>query len=293
MERHTTEICNEWVLVMAYYTAVTGKLGQGKGLFSINKMMDYLREGKPVITNMDIFPENFPRKFRWNQNIRIYRVPDEPTSDDILSCGRGNDTMDPEENGICMLDELVTWFNSKDWNSPNAKKLNKLLVHLRKLGWDGVFQVQSIESMNSEAVRNIITSHAVCNKLTKLHVPVLTFIIRQFIDKAPKLPKFFRFHTVKVHNLVGGHLEEKHRYKGTDMYAYYDTNQIFDGAYPHGTFCYLTPWHLVGRYQPKKTITFKQIVNFVLIPVVILFQLLASVLNQDLIKLGVLKSNLS
>lgn len=271
---------------MSEYIAVTGKLGAGKGLCSIGRMLDYLNRGKPVVTNMDIFPEQF--KDKYNKDIRIFRVPDHPSADDIKMCGMGNDTKDPEENGVAILDELATWFNSHDWNSKEAKQLNDLLVHLRKLGWDGLFQVQSIESMNSQARRNIITSEARCVKVRKIHIPIVSFLIRQVIGKAPKLPRSLMFHSMTMTCLENGLVEEKLKYRGVELHKYYDTSQIFDEHYSHGTFCYLTPWHLVGRYQERPN-RLAQLKHIMLLPVTICFNLLGLAFNQDLVKLGVLK----
>jgi len=272
---------------MSEYIAVTGKLGSGKGLCSIGRMLDYLNRGKPVVTNMDIFPEQF--KDKYNKNIRIFRVPDHPSSDDIKMCGMGNDTKDPEENGVAILDELATWFNSHNWNSKEAKQLNDLLVHLRKLGWDGIFQVQSIDSMNSQAKKNIITSEARCSKIRKIHIPIISFLIRQVTGKAPKLPRWAMFHSMIMTNLEHGLVEEKFKYRGINLHKYYDTAQIFDENYPHGTFCYLTPWHLVGRYETRKRIMLKDVCNILLNPITVLFELIARFSNDDLIKMGVLK----
>lgn len=273
---------------MSEYVAVTGKLGSGKGLCSIGRMLDYLNRGKPVLTNMDIFPEEF--KDKYNDKVRIYRVPDHPSSDDIKICGLGNDTKDPEENGVAILDELATWFNAHNWNSKEAKQLNDLLVHLRKLGWDGLFQVQSIESMNSQARRNIITSEARCSKVRKIHIPIISGIIRNVTGKPWKLPRSMMFHSMIMRNLETGILEEKLRYRGSDLFKYYNTSQIFDEHYPHGTFCYLTPWHLVGRYEPKKPlITFTQALNFVCYPIRLLLTLVNIGLGIDSVKSGVFK----
>ncbi|HEY7866587.1 MAG TPA: zonular occludens toxin domain-containing protein [Psychromonas sp.] len=270
---------------MSEYIAVTGKLGSGKGLCSVGRMCDYLRNGKPVITNMDIFPENF--KDKKNKTMRIYRIPDQPKPSDIVMCGRGNDIKDPEENGVAVLDELATWFNSHNWNSKEAKQLNDLLVHLRKLGWDGIFQVQSLESMNSQARRNIITSEAKCAHVRKIYVPYLSPLLRALTGKAPKLPRSLMFHRMEMINLETNITEEKLRYTGKQYHNLYDTSQMFSSEYPHGTFCYLTPWHLVGRYQEKKRFDMKKIINFCLVPFVYIFTLIDT--EDNLIRMGVLK----
>lgn len=241
---------------MSNYTAVTGKLGAGKGLCTVGRIRDYLARDKPIVTNMDLYPEHF--KDKYNDKIRIYRIPDKPKVSDLLMCGLGNDTKDPEENGLAALDECATWFNAHDWNKPESREINDFLVHLRKRGWDAIFQVQSIESMNTQAKRNIITSEARCQFVKQIYVPILSPFIRLITGRTPKLPKFMRFHSMRMTNLESGILEEKLRYRGEELYKYYDTSQIFDSSYPHGTYCLLTPWHLVGRYETKQPLTLKK-----------------------------------
>jgi len=272
---------------MSNYIAVTGKLGSGKGLCSIGRMCDYLQRGKPVVTNMDIFPENF--KDPYNKSIRIFRVPDHPSSDDIKMCGLGNDSKDPEENGVAILDELATWFNSHNWNSPQAKQLNDLLVHLRKLGWDGIFQVQSLSSMNSQARNNIITSEARCNKVRKVHIPIISFLLTQALGKAPTLPKSMMFHSMVMTNQESGLVEERLRYRGEYYHNLYNTSQIFDESYEHGTFCYLTPWHLKGRYMKPKPSFTKKLFYYALSPLTVSIYLTSKLLGQDPYKNGTFK----
>lgn len=270
------------------YTIITGTLGQGKGLCTVAMMMEYLNRNKPIITNMDLYPERFKDKF--NKNIRIYRVPDEPTAEDFKMCGKGNELRDPDENGLIALDELGTWFNSKDYNSKNAKMLNRLLVNLRKMGWDAAFQIQSFDYMNKEAKSTVLTSHAQCSKVDKIYVPIISGLIRTATGKTPRFPKWARYHKVKTTNIKHGGLEGIDRHYGTDLYNKYDTDQIFDGEYPHGTFCYLTPWHLVGRYQDQvKLFTLTNLVKLVSAPITIPLAFVAEQLNIDLVKQGVFK----
>ena len=99
---------------------VTGKTGQGKGLCSVGLAMEYLSSGRPVATNMDLFPERFRDKY--NRNIHIIRIPDYPTAQDLHNLGFGNDHPENEDdNGLLLLDEGATWLNSRNWNQPGAR----------------------------------------------------------------------------------------------------------------------------------------------------------------------------
>jgi hypothetical protein len=42
-------------------------------------------------------------------------------------------------------------------------------------------------------------------------------------------------------------------YLGDDLYKLYDTKQVFRQS-DEGVTCYLTPWHLVGRYQIRRSV---------------------------------------
>lgn len=276
---------------MAFYTAVTGGLGDGKGLCTMAMIVDYLKRGKPVVTNMDIFPENFRNPY--NKNVRIYRIPDYPCEADFEMCGTGNPTKDPLENGLAALDEMATWFNSHDWNSKEAKALNKMFVHLRKMGWDGAFQIQSIDSLNSQLRKAIIKSVAECQAVKEVYIPILSPIIRTIIGKQWRLPKSAHYHKVVKYqvnrNGTLGVLQDKFRYKGKDYWDLYDTSQIFVEDYPHGTFCYLTPWHLVGRYLPPEPSFLYLLSRGLKLPLILLFLLIDKIFHTDSFTRGPLK----
>lgn len=71
---------------MAVY-AITGKLGSGKGKASIDQIRRYLRAGKRVATNCDLFLEHLmPQRDRST----VIRIPDKPSAVDLYMIGSGN-----------------------------------------------------------------------------------------------------------------------------------------------------------------------------------------------------------
>lgn len=233
--------------------AITGKTGQGKGLISMALIADYLTKGRVVATNMDIYPEHF--KNPYNDKTRIIRLPDYPTAEDIKALGFGASAgvVDEDEFGLLMLDEGATWLNSRDWNSPGRREFNDWLVQRRKYLWNVAIQIQSLESMDAQARRSVISHEMRAVKINTVHIPILSAVIKELTgQRYPQFPKFMRYHKATTTNVETGHTEDITRYRGADLYKLYNTLQTYSPNYPHGTFTYLTPWHLVGRYLPPQ-----------------------------------------
>lgn len=45
----------------------------------------------------------------------MIRLPDKPSLNDLLAIGVGNTSYDESRNGLLVLDECGTWFNSRSW----------------------------------------------------------------------------------------------------------------------------------------------------------------------------------
>jgi len=229
---------------MAVYF-ITGKLGSGKSLVSVGKIFDYLAVGKPVATNLDISMLNF--FYRNKRNVNLMRLPDHPDIQDLEAIGRGRPVgcKDERQNGALVLDECATWFNAQDWQNSKNKALINWMLHARKLGWDVYFLVQDIELINGQARKGLAEHVAYCTRLDRIAVPVVGFIASQL---------GFNIRLPQVH-LAGVYLGAQHTikadtwvYRGHHLYSCYDTEQVFDPDYEHGTFCHLSPWHLKGRF---------------------------------------------
>lgn len=224
---------------------VTGKLGGGKSLVSIARIRDYLRRGSIVATNLDL---RLHRMFDpMSRNLRVLRVPDKPTVDDLNAIGRGTDSYDESKNGLLVLDECGTWFNSRNWNDKSRKAVNDWFLHARKLGWDVLLIIQNVSILDSQA-RDAIAEHTVfCSRLDRLSVPYIGFIFKAFFGEKLPLP---RVHSARV--VYGTSrddlLADRWVYRGTELFAAYDTKQLFLDDYPHGTHSLLPPWHTHGRY---------------------------------------------
>jgi hypothetical protein len=230
---------------MAVYIVV-GKLGNGKTLVSVGRIRDKLRAGCIVATNLDLNLEAMFGAMR--RNVRLIRIPDKPTRDDLDAIGRGNEVVDEPRNGLLVLDECGTWFNSRSWQDKSRAGVNDWFLHARKLGFDVILIVQD-ESMIDSQARDAIGEHCVrCRRLDNIRVPLIGALIQTFTGIRLTLP---RLHIASVrYGLEKDALVvDRWVYRGNDLFAAYDTRQAFLASYPHGSHSVLTPWHLVGRYR--------------------------------------------
>lgn len=233
---------------MAVYI-YTGKLGGGKTLCAIGRIKEKLQSGCTVATNVDI---NLVKMCSVdNKDVRILRVPDKPKIEDLKSIGIGNTSYDESKNGLLVLDECGTWFNSRNWNDKARKPVNDWFLHARKLGWDVILIIQNISLLDSQA-RDALAEHtAFCSRMDRINIPFIGAFFKAFTGDRLPLP---RLHMAKIVYGTSPRdlISDRHVYRGNDLFACYDTKQMFLDDYAHGVYSLLTPWHTRGRYLKEK-----------------------------------------
>jgi len=230
---------------MAIYI-VTGKLGNGKTLISVARIRDALRAGRRVATNLDLSLSSMFSPFV--RALEVLRVPDKPTRSDLDAIGCGNPSYDESRNGLLVLDECGTWFNSRNWQDKTRGDVNAWFLHARKLGWDVLLIVQDLSLLDSQA-REAIAEHVVyCRRIDNIAVPFIGTLWKMATGSRLPLP---RVHTARVMYGTDSHamLSDRWVYRGDDLFAAYDTRQAFLADYPHGTHSVLSPWHQRGRFM--------------------------------------------
>lgn len=237
---------------MAQVYFVTGKLGSGKTLTAVGKIREALLRGVPVATNLDInLKEMLGRDKR---NTRLLRLPDKPSVDDLTLLGSANKSYDVTKDGLIVLDECGTWFNSRTWNDKGRQKLIDHLLHIRKLGWDVIFIVQDIAVVDKQA-RLTLAEHTVfCRRLDRMQIPFISTLVwiltlGQLRVPMPKL----HVGIVKYGDNLNSLTVDKWMLWGTDLYSSYDTKQMFRSNYESGVYSILPPWYTHGRYQVPYT----------------------------------------
>lgn len=219
--------------------AITGKLGTGKTLIAVHRMFVAMQKGIPVATNIDL---DLQAMFGKRSKKTYLRVPDNPALIDLEAIGIGNETYDEDKDGLLVLDECGTWFNSRGWQDKSRKGVNDWLKHARKKGWWMHAIIQDIQGLDSDARRSIMELTAFCKRLDRVSIPIITFLVEGTFGVKCRFP---RLHLAKV---VYGETESCMRvdrwvYRGTDCFSYYDTKQIFSADYEAGTYSVLSPWH--------------------------------------------------
>lgn len=194
---------------MAKVYFITGSLGSGKTLAAITMVRDYLQQGRRVATNVNLNLEYLCNDE--NKHSRVIRVPDAPEINDLRAIGFGSQESKDETHGLLLLDELGTWFNSRDFASKGRLEVVKWMIHMRKRRWDVVFIVQDFSMVDKQARGNIAQYLVTCqnSKTMWLFKP---------------LPKF---HTATVRMTATKMITDRWIYKGADVYNAYDTEQLF------------------------------------------------------------------
>lgn len=231
---------------MADY-AITGKKGSGKSLFAVGLIRDSLRGKKRIATNLDIRPEAFGRP-----QCRQYltRLPDRPTVADFEALGRGQDGVTEDDNGIIVLDETSTFFNTRAFGDKDRQPMLDWLVHSRKYGWDVYYICQGLGQIDKQLRESMIEYHITVKRTDKWPIPVVTPVTEAlgFRIGFPKLHVGIIRHGVQHDAIMVG----RKWYRGKDIYPAYDTQQVFlDRAHPAavGLHSVLSAYDYKGRYM--------------------------------------------
>ncbi|EMZ8295418.1 hypothetical protein ABE991_004869, partial [Escherichia coli] len=234
---------------------VTGKLGSGKTLVSVSRIQERLAKGCPVATNLDLKLHNIPMVGRYAKKTRVIRVPDKPSLNDLLAIGIGNTSYDESRNGLLVLDECGTWFNSRSWGDKDRQPVIDWFLHARKLGWDIIFLIQDISIMDKQA-RLALAEHVVyCRRSDKLNIPFIGSIMNLVSGARFSLPKV-HFGIVKYGDNVNSITVDKWIYTGKSLYSAYNTKQVFTDNYPHGAYSLLPPFITHGQFSVHKGLNY-------------------------------------
>lgn len=230
-------------------TLFVGKRGHGKTLSAVRLIASYMREGRTVATNVNIFPEYLCPS--WNKVV-TYRLPDWPRAADLEALPLGNpDPVNEEKNGLLVLDEVATFLNSRNWQERDRQDLIAFFAQSRKRGWDLVFLAQHQRMLDAQIRDSLCDLLAVCKRADKISIPFLSPVWKWLTGKPFKFPKY---HAV---NFYYGFLPNAPRidrwfYGGAEFHKGYDTLQKISPLVGQvGLSCNLDAWRLKGRHMSK------------------------------------------
>lgn len=201
---------------------VTGVRGAGKSLVAVGRMLDHLRAGLPVATNIDLRLEGV-------KGIKgtLYRMPDMPQAADFDALGTVHDSGDESRDGLLVLDECATWLNSRDWNGRDRLGIIEWLVQSRKRGWSLLFLVQSADMIDKQARTTLFDYRVACRRLDRLKIPGVGALGRAltFGLWSGRFPRV-HFGVVMYGSGPGAAYVETWKYRGSDLFDRYRTGQI-------------------------------------------------------------------
>jgi hypothetical protein len=133
---------------------VEGVKRSGKSKLAVDLMSEYIKRGCKVATNLDLFLENLDPK----GNNSVIRLPDHPRSCDFLALGSAYPELDPDKpetydekkNGVVLVDELLTFLNSRDWKEKDRPLIVNWMVQMGKYGWDFIAIGQDFDSVDKQ-----------------------------------------------------------------------------------------------------------------------------------------------
>lgn len=252
---------------MAVY-AITGKLGSGKGKAAIDQIRRYLRAGKRVATNCDLFLEHLmPAR----DKSTVIRVPDKPVASDLYMIGSGNKFVefepilnsckngfeaiapapkilkgfDESHNGALVLDECGSWLNTRNFQDKGRAEMLEWAIHARKYGWDVFFVMQNISQVDKQLRDSLLEYVVRLNRLDRMKIPFVSSFLK-FLTAGATQGNLPRVHigVVRLGSAADGLVADRWVFRGDDLNNAYCTTQVFSDTYPHATHSLLSAWHL-------------------------------------------------
>jgi hypothetical protein len=235
---------------MSEGTLLHGKRGQGKTLYAVDKMRQYLREGRMIATNIDL---NLEHMVSVDNRMCPFRLPDHPELRDFEMLGDGNpDPTNEDKNGLLVLDECAGFLNSRSWNDKKDERLKVIawLAQSRKHGWDLILIAQAVTMLDAQIREGLLERSGTAVNLRNMHIPVITGV-GQALGLKLRFPKLHRIN-VRMGFHPKAPLMERWVTTGKDIYPCYDTLQRISplvGVKTGEGYQLLSRWHTTGRYQ--------------------------------------------
>ena len=131
---------------------IEGVKRSGKTKYAIDLINDYLKRGRKVATNLDIYLDKMDVK-----NPHVIRLPDHMSSTHLkdLGCGypeleESDSNYDETKNGLVVIDELLTFLNSRSFKDKDRLQIVSWFVQMGKYGWDLVLIGQDFEGVDKQ-----------------------------------------------------------------------------------------------------------------------------------------------
>jgi len=154
---------------------VTGKIGSGKTLHCVGRIVEHVARGGTVYTNVFIEPAALSKLIR--KRYRRIVEPDQVRPLDLAECASWHDAIEwgtPELPVLVVLDEIHLFFNARDWRKTQEvhEAMLSFLSQSRKAAVDIIFICQSASTLEKQ-FREQCEAEFYCRSLREMHLPVL------------------------------------------------------------------------------------------------------------------------
>lgn len=207
---------------MSEAVLLAGKRGSGKSLGAISMAQKYLKAGRTVATNLDIFIEHLVPSYC---TTRFFRLPDFPTESHLQLLPPGNpDPTNEKKNGLLILDEAATFLNSREWNGEGRQKVISWLVQSRKFGWDLLLISQHANLIDKQIREALIEIQGTVRRMDKIQVPLLSSLYKYFTSEPLHFPQI-HFVALRYGFQPDAPVADRWYWRGTEFHKCYDTLQ--------------------------------------------------------------------
>jgi len=196
-------------------SAITGKVGSGKNLFAMMRIIEYAFQGRRVVTNFDVdltSVQPLLHKIIGRPVPEVEVLPGRPTYQEIKQLGKGG--IKEHVAGLLVLDEVGPLFNSRSWQDADRKKIIDWLLHSRKLAWDVDLLVQNIGLIDKQIRISVIENMTTCKRLDRLKIAG--------VIPVPRVHLAIERYGTEANAPISG----RTFYRGSRYFECYDTTQI-------------------------------------------------------------------
>lgn len=214
---------------------IEGVRGSGKTKIAVREIQIYLKAGQRVATNLDIDIA----KLCPDTKSKIVRIPDQPRSLDLEALGKSYPELNPDDPstydekkfGLIVIDELLTSFNSRNWNDPDRLAVVSWMVQSRKLGWRLMLLCQDVDAVDKQLRETLLQEIWHCRSGKNFFSsPVIGKLFGLFTAPLYKIIAPYGFHYCAQYTgkkKDKAHLAASEFYKLYELHPCYKTSQQF------------------------------------------------------------------
>jgi hypothetical protein len=151
------------------FQTVEGRLGSGKTLFAVDKIVKYLNEGRRVACNFPLNTDLLQGKIKKDSDITL--MPTFFENSDLTNLGYGGKS--EHEAGLLVIDECMLLFNSRQWNDKGRSSVIEFFVNTRKLKWDVILIVQDARVLDKQIRESFVELRTICMRLDRVKLPII------------------------------------------------------------------------------------------------------------------------